>query len=439
MVKDMAANNKFTHLTLDERRIIETGIRNGSTQKAIADILGKQKSTIGKEIKLHREQTYKCSLPVECAVYRTCRPNGSCRGVSCPDLVPFKCNRRDRSPGACNGCTSSSACRFSKYKYCASKAQQQYEETLKDSRSGVDLTSKEASAIADTIAPLLAKGQSPFTIIRNHPELNICERTLYSYIENGILRYAKNSVTQMDLRRQVGRRQRSREKLELKKREDRSFLVGRTYSDYLAYRAEHPELPAVQMDTVYNVQKMKTENKYIPVPPFIQTFKFPEYGFLFALYHTSFSAQEMKNGVDMLESILSEELFRKHVPILLTDRGPEFSAAESIERRNGDLRTRLYYCDPQASCQKGSLENNHIELRYVCPKHTDLCALGLTGQDKLNLVLSHINSTRKQHLHGKSPLEILQFMEPDLCKKFLDFGLQIIEGDKVILKPYLLK
>ena len=140
-----------------------------------------------------------------------------------------------------------------------------------------------------------------------------------------------------------------------------------------------------------------------------------------------------------MEEILSEELFRKHVPILLTDRGTEFTAAESIELKNGNLRTRLYYCDPQASCQKGSLENNHIELRYICPKHVDLFALGLTGQDKLNLVLSHINSTRKEHLHGKSPMEILEFMEPELCKKFLDFGLQKIEGDKVILRPYLLK
>lgn len=439
MVKNMAVSNKFTHLTLNDRKIIETGIRNGSTQKAIADILGKQKSTIGKEIKLHREQTFKCKLPVECAVYKTCKPGGSCRGASCPGLVPFKCTRRDRSPGACNGCASSSSCRFTKYRYTASKAQEQYEDMLKDSRSGVDLTYKEASAIADTIAPLLRNGQSPFTIIKNHPELNICERTLYSYIENGILRYAKNGVTQMDLRRQVGRKQRGKEKLGLKKREDRSFLIGRTYNDFLAYRSEYPELPIVQMDTVYNVQKMKSGEQYVPIPPFIQTFKFLEYGFLFALFHESFSAQEMKNGVDLLESILSEELFRKHVPVLLTDRGTEFSAAESIELHDGNLRTRLYYCDPQASCQKGSLENNHIELRYICPKHVDLFALGLTGQDKLNLVLSHINSTRKERLHGKSPMEILQFMEPDLFHRFLDFGIRIIEGDKVILKPYLLK
>ena len=50
----MNNNNAFSHLTLDERRIILTGIINGSTKTAIAQTIGKDKSTVGKEIKLHR-------------------------------------------------------------------------------------------------------------------------------------------------------------------------------------------------------------------------------------------------------------------------------------------------------------------------------------------------------------------------------------------------
>ncbi|MDY4808500.1 MAG: helix-turn-helix domain-containing protein [Bulleidia sp.] len=45
----MSSSNSNKHLTLQERSIIETGIRNHSTKKAIADTLGKDKSTIGKE------------------------------------------------------------------------------------------------------------------------------------------------------------------------------------------------------------------------------------------------------------------------------------------------------------------------------------------------------------------------------------------------------
>ena len=39
----------------------------------------------------------------------------------------------------------------------------------------------------------------------------------------------------------------------------------------------------------------------------------------------------MKEGIDILESILGTELFRKYVHVLLTDRGAEFSAAEAME------------------------------------------------------------------------------------------------------------
>ena len=69
----MASSNKNKHLTREERIIIETGIRNGSSKKSIADTLGKDKSTIAKEIKLHRIQTNKMNLALECANYKTCK------------------------------------------------------------------------------------------------------------------------------------------------------------------------------------------------------------------------------------------------------------------------------------------------------------------------------------------------------------------------------
>jgi len=438
---NMSANNKNKHLTLEERKIIEHGIESGATQKAIADTIGKQKSTVGKEIHQHRQQVYRCALPVECAIYRKCRPAGSCLGSSCERYQPFRCNRRDRSPGACNGCPSFNSCRYNKFKYSAGRAQVEYEYKLKDSRAGVNLTTEEATSLAKVIAPLVVAGQSPYSIIKDHPELGICERTLYNYIENGILQYTNPSITVMNLRRQVSRRQQASRKFRVKKREDRSYLNGRTYHDFKVFIKENPLLPVTQMDTVYNAQKDPENDKtYRPAPPYIQTFKFLSFGFFFALYHMEFSAEEMKRGVDLLESILTPELFRKYVSVILTDRGTEFiNCVEEIEISDNDLRTRVFFCDPQSPNQKGSLENNHLELRYILPKGTDLAALGLTGQDKLNLVLSHINSVHKEALHGKSPLEIMEFLSPDLYQRFVEFGIIKIEGDKIVLKPYLLK
>ena len=216
-----------------------------------------------------------------------------------------------------------------------------------------------------------------------------------------------------------------------KKREDRKFLVGRKYDDYKAYISENPDSFVLQMDTVYND---------VTNGPFIQTFKFVKAGILFAIYHEEKTAEDMLKGLIYLESILGKEIFEKYVNVVLTDRGGEFSYAERMEMRDdGSRRTRVYYCDPMQAGQKGTLEKKHVELRYILPKETDLKALGLTDQNKLNLVLSHMNSHSVESLGGKSPMELTEFLYPDLYEKFIEFGITKIEKDRVTLAPYLLK
>lgn len=425
----MSESNSFSHLTLEERRIILTGIINGSTKTAIAQTIGKHKSTVGKEIKLHRTITHKCKMPLECNNYRKCPFNRQCT-LDCPEYEPFRCSRRDRTPGACNGCSNWTHCRFDKYQYCPEDAHTDYRTTLIDSREGVNLTSQEAKAMADIIKPLLKQGQSPFQIITNHPELGISEKTLYNYIENDVF-HEIAGITVMDLRRQVSRRISKKKSKGYKKRIDRKYLQGRTYKDYREYISENPDVFVTQMDTVYNDETNG---------PFIQTFKFVNAGVLFGIYHETKTAQSMKEGVDLLESILGTVLFRKYVHVLLTDRGSEFTAADAMETASdGTRRTRVFYCDPMQSGQKGTLENKHIELRYVLPKGTDLMALGLVDQTTLNLTLSHVNSAPVEMLGRKSPLDLTDFMYHDLYEKLEAFGIHKIEKDKVILKPYLLK
>ena len=426
----MPSANSNKHLTLEERRIIETGIRNGSTHTAIANILGKDKSTIGREIKQHRELQYKCHLPLECKNYQKCYHGRHCE-TTCVDYVPFQCNRRDKSPGACNGCTKYSGCRFSKYRYNPELADSAYKDLLSGCRAGVNMTCKEAEQLGDLVAPLIKQGLSPYQIVTIHPELDICERTLYNYVSMGLFR--KQGICDVNLRQKSKRKPMPKKDAEkYKKRNDYKYLKGRLYSDYLLYMKENPHAEVVEMDTVYNS---------IGDGPFLQTFKFVKYGFLFAILHSEITADSMLNGVRLLEAILGEELFLKYVNVLLTDRGHEFSAANEMEiGENGILRTRVFYCNPMSPGQKGSLENKHKELRYILPKKTDLFQLGLTDQDKLNLVLSHVNSAVQEHLNGKSPFEYLAFMAPDLCERMIDFGVTPIKDkDTVVLKPYLIK
>lgn len=425
----MKTQNSFSHLTLAERRIILAGITNGSTKTAIAQTIGKDKSTVGKEIKLHRSLTHKCKMPLECNHYKKCVYGRQCT-PDCPEYSPFHCSRRDRSPGACNGCPSWSRCRFDKYQYCPEDAHMDYRTTLVDSREGVNLTVPEAKQMAAIIAPLLKQGQSPYQIITNHPELGISEKTLYNYIENDVF-HEISGITVLDLRRQVSRKLPKKKAKTYKKRADRKYLDGRTYKDYKAYLSDNPEVFVTQMDTVYNDETNG---------PFLQTFKFVRAGIILALYRKEKTAVSMKEGVDILESILGTELFHKYVHVLLTDRGTEFSSAEAMENSSdGTRRTRVFYCDPMQSGQKGTLENKHIELRYILPKETNLRELGLTCQSDLNLVLSHVNSSPCEVLGNKSPLELAEFMYQDLYEKLLAFGIHQIEKDQIILKPYLLK
>lgn len=423
----MSSNNKNLHLTVQERIIIEKGIENGSTKAAIALTIGKDKSTVGKEIKKHRELVHKSSYKINCANMKNCSHNHVCD--NCADFKPFTCNRRDRSPGACNGCSKYTYCRYDKYRYKADFSHKKYREDLVDSRTGINMSYEECKAMADIIVPLIKAGHSPYHIVTNHPELNISEKTLYNYIENGIFR--EFGLLDIDLRIKTKRKITKKASNKYKKREDKKYLNGRTYDDFINYTAENKNLSVVEMDTVYNNGS---------TGPFMQTFKFLDYSFMFIVYQEEKTAKSMVEGVDLLEKILGEDLFSEEVAIIKTDRGSEFCDAEGFEKEeNESRRTRIFYCDPMASGQKGSLENNHKEIRYICPKENDLKDLGLNSQEKANLIVSHINSQSKEHLKGKSPLEVIEFMNPALYQKFKDFGIERINKDNIVLKPYLLK
>lgn len=425
-------SNKYFHLTLAERQIIETGISHGSTKAAIAKTLGKDKSTIGKEIKLHRVKSFSISYPLDCSLFPKCKNrNTFLCNPQCPSYIQFTCKRRDRSPGACNGCEKYSRCHYDKYRYSASQADSEYRDSLVSTRLGINATLSQIKELGLLIQPLLKQGQSVYAILQNHPEINLTEKTLYHYIEEGVFQNAGVSITCMDLKRQVRRKLTKKKSIEYSPRKDRSYLKGRTHKEYTEFKEMNPDASVVEMDTVYNDGSNG---------PFLQTFKFMKYDFLFCVYHQQKTSQTMLEGILLLESILGEQIFNEEVMVLKTDRGSEFILAEQTEIRNdGTRRTRLFYCDPMASWQKGSLENIHILIRDICPKETDLYALGLDSQEKANRISSHVNSYSKKKLNNKTSFSVLKFFNKEMADKLIDQGLTEIPPDQVILKPYLLK
>ena len=71
--------------------------------------------------------------------------------------------------------------------------------------------------IVDIIKPLLKQGQSIYQILKNHPEIKMCSKTLYMYIESGI--FQNYEINNFSLRRQVSMRK--RKKLNKRKKNDK--------------------------------------------------------------------------------------------------------------------------------------------------------------------------------------------------------------------------
>lgn len=87
---------------------------------------------------------------------------------------------------------------------------------------------------------------------------------------------------------------------------------------------------------------------------------------------------------------------------LTVDNGPEFYAFRDIEAALG---MHVYFADPYAACQRGSIENANGLLRRYLPKGTDFTQL--TPQ-KLAKIVQLINHRPRKCLNYQTPYEVFQ-------------------------------
>jgi IS30 family transposase len=407
-----------THLTLDERKIIQVGIENDSTKADIARTIGKDATTVAKEIRGHRKlkprNTY--DRPVLCGKMPGC-PRKPCL-EKCEAYEEPKCPRRDKSPGACNKCAKISKCHYDKYFYHAAQADEEYRRDLVDFREGVNLTTRERDGIGEVIAPLLKQGQSVHQILSAHPEIKQCEKTIYNYIEGGV--FKNFGVDNFSLKEQVNRRLPKK----CKKRKEAANYAGRKYADFLAFRSANPDTPATEMDTLYND----------PSGPYLQTLIFEKTAFMVGFIHGERTNSAMAGAFDSLQERLGSLVFSRLCPLVLADRGSEFEMWEMFELgKDGGQRLSIFYCDPMQASQKPHVENNHNYVRDVIPNGYPM---GCLTQDDIDLMFSHINSAPRRSLGDKSPYEMFCFMYGEQAAEALN--IRRIGRDSVVLKPSLI-
>jgi IS30 family transposase len=413
-------------------------LKEGLKFKEIGLLMGRDPSTISKEVKKHRYvvpfkgkenvRENRCAYSGSCKKRNVCNkipkdrcriPCRKCTGCNrlCPDFKERICKIEAKPPYVCGSCPRYAKCILDKYYYSPSGAYREYRQALSCSREGIALDRDELAALDDIVSPLIRKGQPIAHIYAEHrQDIRISERTLYKYIDSGYL-----GVRNLDLQRKVRYRKRRKAKEPV---QDSKLKEGHRYEDFQEYLVEHPETDVVEMDTVEGLKGGKL----------LLTMIFRKSSIMLAYLISDKAKNTVAERIGWIEGELGTELFEKTYPVILTDNGAEFADPLLLETGiDGIRRTRVFYCDPGKSGQKGSLEKNHEYIRYILPKGTSFDDL---TDEKILRMINHINSTARPGLNEKTPMALAELLLDEKVKEKL--GLTLIKPDEVCLKPQLL-
>lgn len=431
------------HLTLSDRIVIERGIHNELTFATIARMLDRSPSSISREVKRYRViiQSNHSFNGNDCTKRTSCLRNKLCddapihgctkaRCKSCPDLLCTticpqyespNCPKLDKPPYVCIGCDEQKKCKKNHAYYAANRANTAHERNVRDSHKGIRMSPEELIELGELIQPLIKRGQSLNHICTTlGDKISVSEKTLYNYIDRCVF-----DVRNIDLPKKVKYKHR-REKKVLTKFEYR-YRQERTYEDFKAFIEANPGISVTEMDTVKGTRSGGGK--------VLLTMIINDTGFMPVFLIRNCTQESVLSVFDHLTDLLGLDTFRKLFPVFLTDNGVEFKDPEKLEyTTNGCPRTKIFYCDPQASWQKPHVEKNHTLLRRIIPKSTNLNTF---TADQVHLAVRHVNSYYREEYGNKTPFEMMTSKEQ---KKLLSsLELSPIPPAEVLLKPELLK
>ena len=292
------------------------------------------------------------------------------------------CPLLKKVPYVCNNCPKKrTECGFNRYLYYAKKAQEQYKTMLRESREGIPLN------------------------------------TVYRHAKLGYL-----TAKPIDFPRMVKFKERRKSR---KVAIPKELKIGRTYQDFQELRETDDFFKWLEMDTVIGR----------PGGKLLLTFNVSFCNFLFALLLDNKTALEVATKFAALKERVMDGGYAFHqlFPVILTDNGSEFSYVEELER-DIDGKSHLYFCDPSRPDQKGRIEKNHTVLRAILPKGTSFDQL---TQKDVNLVISHVNSLKREEFQGKSAYDVFTFTFGEDIAALL--GCQFVKPEDTHLSPDLLK
>ena len=397
----------YCHLSYEDRKNIEDGLNENKSINQISKEINRSHSSILREI----DRNKKYSEPSAWNNYK----------INHPDL-DLSCERLKHSPYVCNGCKSRSGCRKVRWTYYAREADNSYKEVKSEARKGINLTPEEVYKINSILTPLIKKGQTINHLYINHPDiLDFSKPSFYNYVNNGVFEFSP-----LDFPRIVKYKKRKNSK-NRRTRKEREILINRKYDDFQKFISNHPDFNIVEMDTV---EGLKDENDCF------LTLLWRKSKFMLIFKLENQTTEEVSRIFNILQQLIPYDDYKRLFQVILTDNGHEFFDVLNIEcmHSTGEQVTKLFFCDPHMSCQKGMIEKNHEFIRYILPKGSSFKNI---TQEDCDLFMNNINSLCRDSLNGKSPYEAMLF----LCDEYIlkSLNCYYIKPDEVILNDSLLK
>lgn len=406
-----AAPRAYGRLTRHERDTVQRMLERGTSCRQIARELGRSPSTVCSEVASHRFVT----APRE---RRGERVDASADlSAACPRLAAW--------PRCCNGCGRYRAigCKRRPHVfYDARAAQLCADSVLVSSRRGIDADEPAAAARLEAIRGCLRRGLSPEQMAaRNGGPVDLSPSTIYRWVSAGY-----DGMTNMELRRKVGYRPRRRAPAASATRHS----PRRSYAAFLGL-GEDACAAAWEMDTVEGAREDSA---------CLLTLLHRPSRLQLALPLAAKDAESVAAALGGVRSVLGAGGTGRVFRAVLTDNGAEFSDEGAIAALIGEEpgETRLFYCDPRRSDQKGACERNHVEIRKLLPKGRGLRFDRLVPAD-LSLAMSHVNSEPRGALGFATPARAFRAMLGDDAAALLEaYGIEDVPIDELDLTPGLI-
>lgn len=338
-IKDL---KKGKHLNWEERIQIETLQREGHAPESIGKRLGRPARTIRREIKrgwvLHRIEKYRVQE-----------------------------------------------------RYSAVRGQEGYERRM---RGRTTLKPLNSQLVGFLRIHIIERRESPEVVAARMKmqqlEYAVCAKTIYNFIDRGLIPGVSNESLWEKRKRTKGRRTLSRQR-------KRAVPPGYSIEDRPEQAEDRQQAGHWEIDLVLGGKKkgtavLLTLTERKTRKQIIRKLK----------GKTQKAVVRALNGI---ERQMGPEAFRAVFKTITADNGSEFLDHKALERsvRNRQLRTRLFYAHPYSSWERGSNENANRIIRRFIPKGCDISTF---TRRQIQAIEEWINNYPRKILNFKTAEEL---------------------------------